>query len=150
MVLYIFYLGPIYLPIDDKGLKQAILFLEVRPGKKYVDLGSGDGRTLIAIAKAGGEAHGFEFNPVMVLLSRWNIRRAGLDGKAFIHFRSFWRADISQYSGVIVFGIPHIMRRLEKKLTKELPPGTPIASHVFKFPTLKEIEHENGVYLYKI
>lgn len=148
--LYMILSGPLYVPIDREALETAIAFLRIEPGRKYVDLGSGDGRTLVAIARKGGEAHGYEFNPLLVLISRWKIRREGLSGAAFVHFKDFWPADVSACSGVVVFGATHIMARLERKLSRELKPGTPVASHVFRLPTLKHVEHANRIYLYRI
>jgi cyclopropane fatty-acyl-phospholipid synthase-like methyltransferase len=148
--LYAILNGPPYVPIDEKALKKTMEFLEVRSGEKYADLGSGDGRTLIAIAEAGGEAHGYEFNPLLVAWSRRKIRKAGLSHLVFVHSKNFWRVNVSHFSGIVVFGANHIMERLEKKLTTELRPGSRIASHVFKFPNLKPKGHEDGVYFYEV
>src|SRR3989338_878500 len=76
--------GAPYLPTHRESVAKMIELAQVRPADKMVDLGSGDGRIVIAFAKQGIEAHGYEVNPLLVWWSRKNIQRAGLDGRAFI------------------------------------------------------------------
>ena len=123
-------------------------FAAVQPGDIVADLGSGDGRILIALAQDGAEAHGYEVNPLLVWNSRRAIRKAGLADKAIVHRQSFWKADLSRYRTVVAYGFPHIMKGLGKKLQKELPSGAKVISNVFVFPNLKEIRSENKVRLY--
>ena len=78
--------GAIYDPSSRAEADVMARIAEVRPGEKAADLGSGDGRVVCALARAGAEAHGYEINPVLVLISRRNIRREGLAGRAFIHW----------------------------------------------------------------
>jgi cyclopropane fatty-acyl-phospholipid synthase-like methyltransferase len=122
----------------------------ITPGEKAADLGSGDGRVLIALARKGAESHGYEVNPVLVLLSRRNIRRAGLDGSAFVHWGSFWRADLSRYSLVTVFQVGFVMGRLEAKLKRELPDGARIVSHHWRFPALPPERTRADIYVYRL
>ena len=93
--------GP-YVPSNREIVERMIGMAGVRPGEKAVDLGSGDGRVVIALARAGAEAYGFEINPFLVSWSRRNIKKAGLEGKAFIIKRSFWKENYSKYQ--ISFG----------------------------------------------
>jgi len=141
--------GAIFLPIHKKRVDTMIALSSVRPEDKVVDLGSGDGRIVIEFAKAGAEAHGYEINPFLVWLSRKNIREAGLKGKAFVHWKSFWRVNLSDYSIVTLFGINYIMKDLEQKLLKELTPGSRVVSYLFQFPTWQSEKKEYGVFLYK-
>ena len=106
-------------------------------GDTAVDLGSGDGRVVIALARRGAESHGYEINPALVLLSRWNVRRAGLRGRARIHWGSFWRADLGGFDAVTVFQGSFIMKRLEKKLLGELAAGARVVSDYWAFPHWK-------------
>jgi hypothetical protein len=106
------------------------------PGERAADLGSGDGRIVIALARRGAEAHGFEVNPILVLLARRNIRRAGLVGRAFIHWRSFWGADFSPFQVLTLFQGSSVMRRLEIKVKNELMPGARVISDCWGFPSL--------------
>jgi len=145
-----FFWGAIYLPTKKDTVKKMIELAEIKPGEKAVDLGAGDGRLVIALAKSGAEAHGYEINPFLVLFAKLNIHRAGLKDKAFIHFKNFWEVNLSDFDIVAVFGISHIMEKLEAKLKKELKVGTRIISNSFSFPGWSASKKDGGVYLYKI
>ncbi len=127
-----------------------IKLLKLKKGEKLVDLGSGDGRIVIAFAKLGIEAHGYEINPMLVAWSRFKIRQLSLQNKAFIHFKSYWSENLREFDAVTVYGIAHMMGRLEKKLVKELKPKSKIVSNYFELPKLKSIKQENKVWLYNI
>src|SRR5271168_2992410 len=98
--------GAIYFPTSTRSVEIMLRFADVKPGDKLVDLGSGDGRILIAAAKAGAEVVGYEINPILVRRSRRSIARAGFGGRpaesgnAVVHWESFWRADLSQFDVV--------------------------------------------------
>lgn len=142
--------GAIFLPTDRVVVREMIELLKVKSGDCAVDLGSGDGRIVIALARSGAEAHGYEHNPFLVWWSRHKIRKAGLSERAFIHRANFWDHDFSQFTVVTVFGINYIMSALEQKLRKEGKSGARIASYIFALPTLKPLARKNGVYFYKI
>src|SRR5208337_3945742 len=100
LVFYVFFplaRGAVYVPSTREKALLIARLSGAGPGERAVDLGSGDGRIVIALARQGAEAHGFEVNPVLVLISLRNIRRAGFHGRAFIHWKSFWRADLSRF-----------------------------------------------------
>jgi hypothetical protein len=104
---------------------------------------------LIALAKKGVEAHGYEINPLLVLWSYILIWRAGVWGKAHPHFGSFFSADISSYDVITIFVVPYIMRRVEKKVMHEAKDGARIIVESFPFPTVKPLKKTKSVYLYK-
>lgn len=142
------YRGAFYVPTKRKYIPRIMALLGPRPGEKVVDLGSGDGRLLIALAEAGAEAHGFEHNPLLAMRSRQLFRKRGCGNKAVVHCENFWNADLSSFDGVVIYGIPYIMGRLEKKLRAELRPGARVVSHAFQFPNWELSLKEKGVYLY--
>jgi hypothetical protein len=153
LVFYVFFpigRGAIYFPSTRE---KALLISELSgavPGESAADLGSGDGRIVITLAQRGAEAHGFEVNPIFVLLSRWNIRRAGLQGRAFIHFRSFWHADLSRYDVLTLFQGSFIMKRLEAKVRKELAPGARVVSDFWGFPTMAPEKVHGTIHCYRM
>jgi protein-L-isoaspartate O-methyltransferase len=145
----ILFKGAIYLPTQKRTVKKMIELADIKPGEIAVDLGSGDGRLVIALAKAGAEAHGYEINPLLVLLARRNIRRARLKGRAFIHFKNLWKEDFSQFDVVTIFGIGYAMEPLEQKLKKELKNGARIVSNAFPFPNWQHEKKEDTAFLYR-
>ncbi|MBI2633352.1 MAG: hypothetical protein HYW78_03105 [Parcubacteria group bacterium] len=140
--------GALFLPTHRATVETMIALLEIHQGMKTADLGSGDGRIVIAMAKAGAEARGYEVSPLLVWLSRRAIKKERLSESAFIHWESFWQCDFSQYDAVFVFGIGYIMKDLEKKLRNELKPGARVVSHAFPFPSWPLARKEGAVYLY--
>ncbi|CEP77410.1 MAG: methyltransferase domain-containing protein [Defluviitoga tunisiensis] len=141
--------GAIYDPSNKEAVKKMVELAQIKPGEKSVDLGSGDGRVVIEFAKKGIQAHGYEINPLLVIISRINIRKAGLKGKAFIHWNNFWKVDLSQYDIITVFQVSFAMDRLEKKLMYELKPGARVISNYWTFPNWRPSKYEKDVYVYE-
>lgn len=138
------------MPIHKERLARAIELVKLGPGQKTVDLGSGDGRILIAVAKKGAQAYGFELNPFLVLRAKRKIKKEGLQNLAFCQWRSFWSQDLSSFDVVFIYGISHIMKWLEKKLQRELKPGAKVVAFIFPLPHWKVKEQENGIYIYVV
>ncbi|HTZ53024.1 MAG TPA: hypothetical protein VMF68_15255 [Spirochaetia bacterium] len=132
-----------------KAVMMAVL-AGAAPGQRVADLGSGDGRVLIALARRGAEAHGYEVNPLLVVASRVAIRRAGLAGQARVHWKSFWRADLSPFDAVTLFQGSFVMRKLERKVRRELRPGARVVSDYWAFPALKPQSRQGTLYCYVV
>ncbi len=124
--------------------------VEIQPGMKLVDLGSGDGRILLAFADRGVVTIGYEVNPIVAIWSWIKIARAKISPRPQVIMKSFWSADLSGFDVVVVFGMNHIMDRLEGKLKQELRPGTIILSNIFKFKNLHLIKTSGSVLVYQI
>jgi hypothetical protein len=153
LVFFIFFplgRGAIYDPSSSEETRQIAELADVRAGEKAADLGSGDGRVVIALAMKGAEAHGYEVNPLLVAISRRNIRRRGLSGRAFIHWGNFWRRNLSRYNLITVFQVGFVMARLEGKLKRELAPGARIVSHYWRFPGLRPERSTGNIYRYRV
>ncbi len=142
--------GAIFFPTTTRNVEAMIALASLRAGDKVVDLGSGDGRIVIACAERGIKAEGYEINPILVLLSRRAIRRAGVQDLAVIHWKSFWRADLALFNVIFVYGIPYIMSDLRRKFERELKPGTRVVSHVFQIPRWIPVKDKGNIHLYKI
>ncbi len=140
--------GAPFVPTMANTVEEMIKSAQIKPGEKLVDLGSGDGRILIAAAKAGAIAHGYEINPLLVLWSRYKIKKAGLKERAFVHWKNFWLVNFSEYDVVTLFGITGIMQRLESKLKTELKPGSRVISNIFKFPNWQSTK-QGSIYIYR-
>ena len=123
-----------------------------------VDLGSGDGRIVIAAAKASGaKAVGYEIDPMLVELSRKNVKQAELDKLATIQDKDFYTADFSEATVVTAFLYPAVLEKLKPQFAK-LKPGTRIVAHSFEIPGVtadetSELKLPSGdlyrIYLYK-
>ncbi|MBU0612565.1 class I SAM-dependent methyltransferase [Patescibacteria group bacterium] len=144
-----FVTGAPFAPSAKKGVKKMIELAKIKEGDIAVDLGSGDGRIVIALARAGAEAHGYEINQFLAWYSKIRIRMAGLEKKAFIHRGNFFKEDLSKYNVVIVFGIFYIMEELERKLQKETKPNTIIVCNNFSLPNWKPANKEGKFYVYE-
>jgi hypothetical protein len=95
-----------------------------------MDLGSGDGRNIIAAAKRGARALGVEYNADMVELSRRNAEQEGVAGKATFVQGDMYEADISQATVLALFLLPDNLDRLAPKFLA-LAPGTRIVVNQF-------------------
>jgi hypothetical protein len=102
------------------------------PQDFVVDLGSGDGRIVIAAAgRFGARALGIELDPRLVEKSRENARAAGVADKAAFQQGDVLVADISKASVVTVYLLPSLLYRLQARFIEELKPGTRVVSHAF-------------------
>lgn len=97
-----------------------------------VDLGSGDGRIVIAAAqKFGARGLGVDLDPRLVALSRDNARAAGVADRAAFEQRDVLLTDLAAATVVTLYLLPSIIDRLQPKLLDELRPGARIVSHAF-------------------
>ena len=99
--------------------------------KDYVmDLGSGDGRTVITAAKRGARATGIEYNPDMVRLSQANAQKEGVADRAEFKKADLFQTDLSRATVITMFLLPDINLKLRPKLLR-LKPGTRVVSNTF-------------------
>lgn len=127
--------GAPFVPTDRRNVEGMLALAALKPGEKLVDLGAGDGRILIAAARAGARAEGWEINPYLWLWSRWQIRLAGVEHLAKARLGSYWPRRLSDADVVTLFLIDTKMPPMERKLRVELKPGSRVVSYIFKFPS---------------
>lgn len=139
--------GAHYMPTTPSRVARMLRLANLTNGDRLIDIGSGDGRIVMEAARRGVEAVGYEINPILVLLSKRAIRKAGLTN-ARIVWGDFWKQDFGAYTVVTVYGIPHIMGLLERKVALELPSGGRIVSNTFPLPAMQGIQEE-GIYVYQ-
>jgi hypothetical protein len=120
----------VWVPTPD-GLVEKMLNLGNVTAEDYViDLGSGDGRTVISAAKRGARAHGIEYNPEMVEISNQNAAKAGVSAMVTFAKEDLFESDFSKASVITMFLLPQINLKLRPKIL-DLKPGTRIVSNSF-------------------
>ena len=105
----------------------------------HMDLGSGDGRTVITAAKRGARSTGIEYNPDMVELSKQNAVKAGVSDKATFVKADLFETDFSKATVITLFLLPDINLKLRPKIL-DLKPGTRIVSNTFTMGEWKDDE----------
>lgn len=128
-----------YVPASDQQVRAVVRALD--GCKAVIDLGSGDGRIVMAAANTQGRiAHGVELNPWLVLYSRIAAKRAGLSANTAFYKRDLWSFDLSPYDGISIFGVEQMMDRLAEKIKKEVRPGTVVVACRFPFTDLEPVQ----------
>ncbi len=120
----------VWVPTPQATVDLMLQLAAVTPRDVVVDLGSGNGITVITAAKKGATAMGVEFNPEMVALARRLAAEAGVSHKATFVQGDLFEADLSKATVITLFLLTDINLRLRPKLL-ELKPGTRIASNSF-------------------
>ena len=120
----------IWVPTPEELIAAMLDMAKVTPNDYVVDLGSGDGRIVIAAAKRGARALGVEFNPDMAELSRQSAQKAGVADKATFLNGDIFEADFSQATVVTMYLLPDLNMRLRPKILA-MKPGTRVVTHAF-------------------
>jgi precorrin-6B methylase 2 len=120
----------IWVPTPQALVDKMLDMAKVTPRDYVIDLGSGDGRTVITAAKRGSRALGIEYNPDMVELSKRNAAKAGVSDKADFVKADLFETDFSQAQVITMFLLPDINLKLRPKLL-DMKPGTRIVSNSF-------------------
>jgi SAM-dependent methyltransferase len=120
----------VWVPTPHELIETMLDLASVTAADLVVDLGSGDGRNVIAAAKRGARAIGFEFNPEMVQLSKQIAEREGVGDKATFIEGDMFAADFSKATVLALFLLPSNLDRLQPKFL-ELQPGTRIVVNTF-------------------
>jgi SAM-dependent methyltransferase len=109
-------------------VERMLRMADVKPGDLLIDLGSGDGRIVIAAAKRGARGLGVDIDPSLVRLATENARGAGVAALARFETRDIFDTDLSGASVVAFYLLPEFNAKLLPRLL-QLKPGTRIVSH---------------------
>jgi hypothetical protein len=121
----------VWVPMPDDQLEKMLDMAHVTAADFVMDLGSGDGRTVIAAAKRGARAMGVEFNPDLVVLSRRAATRAGVADRASFVQGDLFETDLSRATVITLFLLDEINLKLRPTLLS-LRPGTRVLSNTFR------------------
>jgi SAM-dependent methyltransferase len=120
----------VWVPTPQALVDKMLDMAKVTANDYVIDLGSGDGRTVITAAKRGARALGIEYNPEMVEFSKRNAVKEGVTGKANFAKQDLFKSDFSQASVITMFLLPDINLKLRPKIL-DLKPGTRVVSNSF-------------------
>jgi SAM-dependent methyltransferase len=153
------YVAP-FVPTPHDVVERMLELAEIKPEDILYDLGSGDGRIVIAAARRYGiKAIGFELDPSLVNRSRDSIKQAGLESLAEIHERDIRTVDLSGASVLTLYLYPGANLRLRAAIMSQLKPGSRVVSHDFgmgswKPDRVERIKDSSGlmrtIYLWRI
>jgi len=120
----------VWVPTPQSLVNKMLDMAKATPADFLMDLGSGDGRTVITAAKRGIRAMGVEYNPDMVALSKRNAEKEGVTSRATFVKQDLFETDFSKATVITMFLLPDINLRLRPKILN-LKPGTRIVSNTF-------------------
>jgi len=139
-----------FVPSPQIVVDKMIELAGVKKGDVVYDLGSGDGRIVIAAAKKGARAVGFDIDPDLVAESRANIKKAGVQESAEIRHQDILTVDLSPASVVTMYLLPDVNLKLKPNLLSQLKPGSRVVSHSFDMGDWKpdKVERVDGRTIY--
>jgi hypothetical protein len=120
----------VWVPTPQALVDRMLDMAKITPQDFHMDLGSGDGRTVITAAKRGARSMGVEYNPDMVALSQRNAKEAGVSDRATFVQADLFETDFSKANVVTLFLLPSINIRLRPTILN-MRPGTRIVSNTF-------------------
>lgn len=122
----------VYVPTPPEVVAEMLKVAKVTKDDVVYDLGSGDGRIVIAAAKErGARGVGIDIDPQRIKEAEANAKQAGVSDKVKFLQKDLFETDISEATVVTLYLLPNLNLRLRPKLFKELKPGTRIVSHSF-------------------
>ena len=130
--------GPdtVFIPTPHEIVSAMLKLARVGPGDVVYDLGSGDGRIVIAAVKEFGAARGVgvELDALRVQEANENARRAGVADRVEFRREDLFETDLRPATVVTLYLSPVINAKLQPKFVAELSPGARVVSHVFETP----------------
>ena len=141
--------GAPWVPTSMKLVHKMLVLAEVGPDDLVYDLGCGDGRMIVAAARHyGARAVGIEIDPLRYLWCQVLISVLGLRDRVRVVYGNFFTQDLGDADVVTCFLLQATNLRLERKLKRELRPGTRVLSNRFAFPSLYKVRQDGEAMLY--
>ena len=138
--------GAPWVPSKKGDLELLFNSLKLRRRAKFIDLGCGDGRVLVAAARQGYNAYGYELNPLLALIAKLRLRKYP---QARVKLGNYWQADIKKADVVFVFSAQPYLHRLQQKCQAELKPGALAVLYGFSFGGQKIYKRIGPCNIYK-
>jgi len=137
-----------YVPTQMDNIRKILRFAGVKKNKKFYELGSGDGRVVLAAAKLKADAIGIEQSWLRVLFSKFKASKLNFKKAKFIHGNIFSK-KYSDADIVYIYLLSKGVKKLEEKLKKELKKGSIIITQTYHFQNWKPFKKEGNFWLYK-
>ena len=121
-----------FITTPEEVVERMLRLAGTGPADTVLDLGSGDGRIVIAAAKTfGARGVGVDIDAKLVALSRENARKAGVADRTLFEERDALKTDLTRASVVTVYLLPFLIDQLQPRFLDELRPGARIVTHAF-------------------
>lgn len=142
------FFGPPYLPTLQQQKHTALDLLDLKPGQTLLELGSGDGRVLLAAAERGVYVVGIELSPVLAFISWLRTRR--YRGRVRIICGNYFGRSWPKADAIFTFMIDRHMGRLDARIEQwRAKRPVQLASVAFRIPGKRPAKEKNGVFLYE-
>ncbi len=148
LIGFVVFFGPPFLPTLRRNIDAALDLLDLKPGQTMLDLGSGDGRVLIAAAKRGIYVVGIELSPILFVISWLRTRRYRKYVRLIWgnYFLTTWPAA----DAIFTFMIPRQMANLDRHIERwRGSKKIRLASFAFRVPGKKPVATKSGVFFYE-
>lgn len=120
-----------YVPTPEEVVEKMLDLADVQSSDYVIDLGSGDGRIVIAAAKRGASGHGIDLDPKRIAEARENAQNEGLDDRLMFMQENLFETDFTKASVITMYLLPSVNEKLRPELLDKMEPGTRIVSHSF-------------------
>ena len=145
--------GSPWAPLASRRINHILQFAEIQEGETLYDLGSGDGRVLIAAARNHGALGvGIDIDPLKVWIARWLAKRAGVSEQVQFLRKNFFKVDLKEADVVYVYLTHQAMDKLLPAFTSKLKPGARVVSYRFclRHMTPDKIDSGKNMFLYRM
>ena len=130
-----------YVSTPHSVVEKMLEVAEVGDGDYVIDLGSGDGRIIIAAARQGAFGHGVDLDPDRIREARSNAQRSNVSDKVMFVREDIFKTDFSKANVVTMYLLSSVNLKLRPRLLDELEPGTRVVSHDFNMVDWKPDKH---------
>lgn len=144
---FVLVVGPPYLPTLTPQVTLALDMLDLKPGQTLLELGSGDGKVLLAAASRGLNAVGYELNPLLVIWSRLRLWRYRKQVK--VKWGNFWQAQWPPADGIYTFLLQKYTAQLDKKIVQYPHKPFKLVNFAFTMEHKQPKRAEKGLYYYE-
>jgi len=121
----------VWVPTPEPVIEFMLDMAKVTPQDFVIDLGSGDGRIVLAAAKRGARGFGVDLNPDLVQLSNEEALRQGVSDRARFMVKDMFQTDLSPASVLTTYLLPHLNVRVRPQLLAQMRPGSRVVTYSF-------------------